>query len=254
MRAKILKWEELSWPEVEELSTQEKIVLIPVGAVEQHGPHNPTGLDTMVAVEIAERVAEKVGAIMLPPIYYGESSILGDWPGTITLRPKTVLNILKDICNSLIELGFNKIVFVNGHGGNDPLLRLVVDEMTRKGVMVAAASWWSLAISEIGKIREVESISAHAEEVETSLILATKYGILVKMENAIREYSEVPKYYKGALAGGGKIMVKWNWRLSKSGIIAGDATLATKEKGKKMLEAVVNNLVAFLREIEKESP
>ena len=116
--------EEMSWPEVAKLAKQKKTVLIPVGSIEQHGPHLPLNCDLTAAWEVSLRVARKIGAVVAPPIIPGVSTHHMPFPGTITLSPSTFIKVVKEYCASISRHGFKELVLVNGHGGNSASLTI----------------------------------------------------------------------------------------------------------------------------------
>jgi len=132
-RAKFRTWNlaYLSYVDIREYLAVKDVVMVPMASTEQHGEHLPLYTDTVTAVEVSERVAEAIGVLHTPPIWMGYSPQHmhrpGEGRGTITVRSGTLLNLLHDVARSLIHHGFNRIVFINGHGSNvkiiDPLLR-----------------------------------------------------------------------------------------------------------------------------------
>lgn len=132
-RSKFLSWDigNLSYVDVQEYLKVKDTVLVPMASFEQHGPHLPLYTDTITAVEISKRVAEMIAVLHTPPVWTGYSPQHMHEPGmgrgTITIRSTTLLNLLHDVARSLIHHGFNRIIFVNGHGSNvkvvDPVLR-----------------------------------------------------------------------------------------------------------------------------------
>lgn len=132
-RSKFLSWDigNLSYVDVQEYLKVKDTVLVPMASFEQHGPHLPLYTDTITAVEISKRVAELIAVLHTPPVWMGYSPQHmhepGKGRGTITVRSTTLLNLLHDVARSLIHHGFNRIIFVNGHGSNikvvDPVLR-----------------------------------------------------------------------------------------------------------------------------------
>lgn len=132
-RSKFLSWDigNLSYVDVQEYLKAKDVILVPMASFEQHGPHLPIYTDTITAVEISKRVAEMIAVLHTPPIWTGYSPqhmyAPGQGRGTITIRSTTLLNLLYDVARSLIHHGFNRIIFINGHGSNvkvvDPILR-----------------------------------------------------------------------------------------------------------------------------------
>ncbi|MEM2195402.1 MAG: creatininase family protein [Candidatus Methanomethylicia archaeon] len=247
---------EMTWLEIQERLKRTDIVLVPVGSIEQHGLHLPLDTDILYAFEVAKRAAEAVAndvaCVVAPPICFGYSEHHIDFPGTISLRPETLLSLVFDVCRSLIHHGFKKIVIVNGHGGNIPILNIVArrvkDEL--KGLVIVF-SYWSLATEAVKKIRESEPGGiAHACEFETSLALTLRPELINK--DMIRR--EIPKsrlsYERIDLFTESKISIPWNTReISQTGVI-GDPTKATKEKGEIILNTIIQELTKFLRELK----
>jgi creatinine amidohydrolase len=123
---------EMTWSEVKDALKKTDTVLIPVGSTEQHGPHLPLGTDTLIACKITEEVAKEVNAVVAPPIAIGFSTEHLDFPGTITMIPKTLMSLIRDTCRSLISHGFKKIIIVNGHGGNTGLIEAATRELKQE--------------------------------------------------------------------------------------------------------------------------
>jgi creatinine amidohydrolase len=132
-RDKFLSWDlgNLSFVDVQEYLTVKDTILVPMASFEQHGPHLPIYTDTITCIEVARRVAEMVAVLHTPPIWMGYSPQHmfdpGMGRGTITVRSSVLLNLVNDVARSLIHHGFNRIIFINGHGSNvkviDPVLR-----------------------------------------------------------------------------------------------------------------------------------
>jgi creatinine amidohydrolase len=132
-RSKFLSWDlgNLSFVDVQEYLNDKDTILVPMASFEQHGPHLPIYTDTITCIEVARRVAEMIAVLHTPPIWMGYSPQHmfdpGMGRGTITIRSSVLLNLVNDVARSLIHHGFNRIIFINGHGSNvkviDPVLR-----------------------------------------------------------------------------------------------------------------------------------
>lgn len=121
---------ELSWRALERHRDAGSVVLIPMGSTEEHGPHNATG-DYLVTDAIAERAAVKARALMTPTIPFSYSEYFRTYPGTITVQGDTLRFLVRDVATSLIEQGFKKLILLNGHKGNEPILQLLIRELRR---------------------------------------------------------------------------------------------------------------------------
>ncbi|MCT4564491.1 MAG: creatininase family protein [Maledivibacter sp.] len=131
-----------TWKEIKEIYSENPVILIPLGSMEEHGPHSITG-DYIAAYEIAKRISEKSNAFTLPVIPFGHSEYFRGFSGTISLSLKTMHLLCKDILMSLLEHGVNKIVFINGHSGNSPIIDNVAREVKREhGVMIGKIDLW----------------------------------------------------------------------------------------------------------------
>jgi creatinine amidohydrolase len=162
--------QDLTWEEVSSYLERERIVIVPVGSTEQHGPAGVLGVDSYVAMTLAEDVAERTGVLVAPPIWYGDSSHHGGFPGTITIRPDTLTLLIRDVARSLAKHGFDRIILLNGHkGSNLPALnsavRVLHDEELPE-VLFAVADPLHLARSASPTIKETNE--HHAGELELS--------------------------------------------------------------------------------------
>ncbi len=167
--------EELSYVEVEGYLTEKDIILIPIGSVEQHSPYGLLGTDFITAEEIAREVGKRMDIIVAPTLCYGMSQHHMAFPGSITLTPKTLLFLIKDVVNSLLDHGFKRIVFINGHGGNINTVNAAFEELKAEGKsgIFQIISWFLLPeIQDIEKALFGDKNGYHATPSEVSI---TKY-------------------------------------------------------------------------------
>jgi creatinine amidohydrolase len=115
---KAILWEEFNWKDIKKLTTRMKMVIIPIGSCEQHGPHLPLGADTIDCYEVAKRVSAKTRVPVIPPLAYGCSQSHGDFPGTLSIRPETMIRMICDIVEWLYRSGIRKVLLLNGHSWN----------------------------------------------------------------------------------------------------------------------------------------
>ena len=124
---------ELTSEEVDEISSREALILIPIGSIEQHGQHLPLATDFIISQEVTRLIAERINnefpVLVFPQIPFGKSTEHASKPGTISLEIKVLTNLLRNICKNLVKNGFKKIVFINGHGGNTNLLNTMLREI-----------------------------------------------------------------------------------------------------------------------------
>lgn len=184
-----LLWQDLTWQEVAELRERGiRMVILPVGATEQHGPHLPLGVDTLSAEAVAHATSALAGIPVLPALAYGCS--LGHsskWPGTLSLRPETLSRIVLEIAEWLIAAGFDRLLLLNGHVTNWAPLRCGLENIrhTYPQMRVALRSLWDLS-EEAHRRYHADAANFHANCAETSLMLALRPE-LVKLERAIDE-------------------------------------------------------------------
>lgn len=242
--------EEMSPQEITDALKETDTVIVPLGTVEQHAAHLPVGTDVIIPVTVAKRVAEKAKVLVAPPIYYGNSLSMADMKGVFTITPDTLASLLLDLCKSFAKQGFKKIVFLNGHSGNKQVLSFIGQRARKEtGALIARVDWWDIAAEDIPKI--CESTVQHADEGETSMMLACRPD-LVNLKKATKDDTH-DKLTEVLTNGKPKNMpdvyvpfTKW----SKTGLI-GDATKATKTKGEKIMKAVVNNIVHFIKQLDR---
>ena len=233
--------EEMSWPEIKERITSEvTTVLVPIGSIEQHGPHLPISTDTLIAYSVVERAARKLGnALVSPVIRPGISLHHMDFPGTITLRPETLMQIITDYCTSLAEHGFKKIVLLSTHGGNAPAIAAVtpiLDRSISNTSVVFIGDPYSLAKEEgFGDLLGAEG-GGHAGRVETSMILAD-HPDLVDMNKAVKKQLKIPHSQMMFL-----LSTRGVKSLSEYGVL-GDGLAGNKQDGLRLLEDLSDALV-----------
>ena len=251
------RYQDHTWPEIRELAKHKPVCVIPCGTVEQHGPHLPLSTDFVTASEFSERAVRNVSpdAILLPTVHYGYNEHHMDYPGTVAIPGQDFIHYTANIGLSLVRHGFDKILYVNGHGSNRPFLEIAAREVcNRTDAFSALVSWWSLIPGEILK-RELTSEFpggvSHACEMETSVLLYLRPD-LVDMSKAVRDFGfPATKYLWRDVRSSSPVVVNEQWsRHSRTGI-QGDPTLATPDKGRVITDAVVDNLSQVLIELKE---
>ncbi|RLE49772.1 MAG: hypothetical protein DRJ21_02170 [Candidatus Methanomethylicota archaeon] len=249
-----VKLEEYTWPEVKELDKNKCIIIIPVGSFEQHGYHMPLITDTYIPYKIALLAAEKVKEpflLVIPPVVYGCSEHYLGFAGTISIKPDTLRELIKDICRSLIHHGFKKLIVLNGHGGNYAALQLAIREIkgTFHDVIIALVNWWELVADIIRQVRE-SKVMHHADEIETSVALAL--GLKVYMDKTI-DYIPKPfsEYYTLDLVSPPPKLMVFGWlKRGYSGVI-GESSKANREKGEIIVKVLIDRLIDLAKRIYK---
>ncbi len=234
---------EMSWPEAKEYFAKNDIAILPVGANEQHGRANPLGTDHLIAKSIGEETARRTGVVCLQVIPFGVSAHHKQFWGTIFISPKSLKSYVRDACQSLMYYGVRKIVAVNGHGGNLAALTELARELREEGVFMSVFQWWPAAGKLVPDVfSAIERRHAGAEETSVNLAL---HPNLVIMKAA---YDEKPREH--ALQGEGLTLPLSTVDETSSGVYGTQST-ASAEKGKKVLEACINELVRHVNLLKK---
>ena len=240
---------ELTWPEAEARFKQVDVALLPIGAVEQHGPHLPLDTDAFDADYLARRVAEACSTprpFVLPPIAYGVSYHHQEFAGTLSVSPETQARLVYEIGLSVARCGITKLVMVNGHGGNAPALHLAAQMINRDAHIFTCVDTGETSDPDIHELLDAPN-DVHAGEIETSTTLAIRPD-LVKMNQAP---CMVPEFSSRFLDFTSKRSVGWyayTKKISSSGVM-GDATRATAEKGEKIWELMTRRLVELVEDL-----
>jgi len=257
-------YEKMTWEDIDRAAFDGRMVLIPAGTLEDHGRHLPVDTDVVLAQGVCRAVAERIpdDLVLLPPITHGFSPHHIDFPGTITIGWKTFVDYVVDINRSLIHHGFRKILIVNGHGSNRPVLDLaarltVVDQ---PHAHCAVVSWWELTqVREtFAEVRQSDWV-AHACELETSVYLALEPDH-VDMSRAERDESfEKSPHFWSDLAGAppagfrNAVALTEFWSTVTRDGVKGDPTVASAAKGTELLRAAADELVDIVREFKARS-
>ncbi|MHA2151953.1 MAG: creatininase family protein [Candidatus Thorarchaeota archaeon] len=245
----------MTWQEVEKRLKENKIAIVPLGSTEQHGPALPLSTDHFIATQFAHRLAEMVWdeqkVVVTPTITFGFSPHHMEFKGTITLSELTLSSMIADVCHSLAQHGFKKIILLNGHGGNETAISNALHDMHGNiDAKVYHTNWYSMAGA---KLREIVTPPMyHACDTETSV--AWYLGQRVLEDKRVDEpgKSLVPGFIvPDSFSPGPKASTSYNFKdITKSGVV-GYSTKATKEKGKLIVDIILENLVNFIREIAK---
>jgi creatinine amidohydrolase len=236
---------EMKWPEFKEFVKKTDFAILPVAALEQHGPHLPFGSDVYIANGIAERVAEKTGALLMETLCYTPSFSLRYFPGTIHVSDENLVRMILDIVESMYRHGIKTIYVLVGHVGaaaacKDAERKLLLNSEARIVNMVMMGM--NEAVKAFCESKRWHSTYIHAEEFETSCVLAVRPD-LVDMSKAVKDYPEIDPLF-------GPVSIPWS-DFTNTGVI-GDATLATPEKGKAMLDFMAEKTVELIEIHRKE--
>lgn len=244
---------ELTWPEAKSRFKEVDVALLPVGSIEQHGPHLPLDCDSFDAEYLAVKVAENCmdpKPLVLPLMPYGVSYHHEDFSGTISVSPETLSKLVYDIGMSAARHGVTKLVIINAHGGNSPALHFAAQMINRDAHIFTCVDTGETSDPDVYAMAETPN-DVHAGEIETSTTLATRSN-LVRLE-AAKKF--VPKFSSRYLNFTSKRSVEWyahTSKISQTGVL-GDPTKGSAEKGKGMWEIMIKRLVEFVEDLKSLS-
>lgn len=224
------------------------VCVVPLGCLEKHGPHLPLGTDVFVARKVTELAVQQEPAIIFPPHFIGWIHDGKHHPGAVALRPELLLEMLENMCEEIARNGLTKIILVNGHGGNEPMLNYFVWKgmAEKRSFQLYYARlrdyYWAESDSEI-----LETGHGHAGEGETSSVLATRPD-LVQMDKATSAGEA-----RGRLAHLPPMSTGWEWHADWPDHHAGDSTLGTAEKGEKLLARMAPRLAAIIKAVREDN-
>lgn len=248
------RWDELSasdWPEA--LQKSNRTIILPLAVLEKHGPHAPIGSDLIRARQWAKRAADIEYAVVFPDYFYGQVNEAKHIQGTFSLPSDLTMKLLEAVCEEIARNGFNKILLVNTHGGNPPMLRYFIQNQMESQRDYAVYLFdpgsnpeYEKKLAELRKSDASEDM--HAGERETSELLYLRPE-LVKLDQKIEEsgadqkrLEEIPNIYRGI----------W-WYASFPNHYAGQGETGTEELGKLVTDHAVNSIVMALKDIKKDT-
>jgi creatinine amidohydrolase len=250
-----LEYGRLTWPEVRRAAAQERVPIVPIGTLEDHGRHLPIDTDVTLVEAICRGAASAAPeeTVLLPPIVHGYSPHHMDFPGTITISWDTFCRYCTDVAVSLVRHGFKRVLLVNGHGSNQNLVEMAARlAVVAEPESIVAATFYLVTPEGAAVIEEVRDSTrggmAHACELETSLYLhLLPEAVDMSQARDERGYPDTENAWLDWSDGPLKMMPWWS-SFSDSGV-QGDATLATAEKGRRLFEAAVREVVSFVRQL-----
>jgi len=244
-----------TWPEIKAVD-KDRVVLLPVGAMEDHGPHLPLDTDNLIVTRIVEGVVAAIPdeVLLLPTIPFGFNEHHKDFPGVIYIQPETLMHFVADVAGSLAHHGFRRLLILNGHGSNHPVLDLAARKtVIATECLCVSASYWNLMPEALKAERRSRMGGiAHACELETALYLYfdPQYVQLDKARTTI-VHDENSRYFSLDLAGGARAMVMQWWSAQTEDGTMGDPTLADADRGRRFYEAAVRETVGLVRDIRR---
>jgi creatinine amidohydrolase len=255
------RYDDLTWPEIKDAVSRDVVVLIPVGTIEDHGPHLPLNTDNVIVEAVCFETARRSnGAVLsLPVVPVGLDEHHMDFPGTVSVEMELLLAYVAQCAISIARHGFKHLMIVNGHGSNASVCELAARKAVLATGMIVGAMAGNAAVNDalVHDVIEQQRKSAHggighACEYETAMMLHLRPD-LVQMDKAVKELGQMAtKYFNW---GDHPQVAAYSWmdwwsRFSQTGI-AGDPTVATAEFGRILFEETCNRMVELLREFRE---
>ena len=263
--SKALVLQEMTWTDVQQYLKKSDMVIIPIGSTEQHGPHLPLGTDFYEAVGTAKHISAATGVLIAPVLMSGYSVYHSGFPGTLSLKPETMANVLFETAELLIRYGFRRIMFFNYHGGNTIVEQKVIHRINHATKAMAVPIGIGSPIQANRYSPTKSGIDSHAGISETSIMLFLQPH-LVRMERAqkpdltfsakVKELTELSKknpqlkMLAGFLQGVPQETGKGgaSHEISSNGVWSThNPKDGTREIGKKITMRMVNNAVSFIK-------
>lgn len=243
------EWRKLRADELREQARRNAIVILPVASLEQHGPHLPVEVDSILGETVAARTAEKVlmrgqSVLTLPVVWTGLSEHHMTFGGTVTLENAAFAALIEGVVRSVLRHGFRRVVLLNAHGGNENALRTIVDDLTpRLGVPIVQLTYWYAAAVAIAKILQTQGGLGHACEAETAMMMAVRPELVAMDRIPLATSNTTPDV--ADVVGGGVYVWRDIGSRSAAGVI-GNPEAATLEKGEALFDAISTSLAEKL--------
>jgi len=251
------RWQDLTTLEFEALDRETTVAVMPLGAIEQHGPHLPVSTDAVIAEEMAKRaldlVPAEVPALLMPTMAVGKSNEHLAYPGTLTVSAKTLMDLWFEVAEGVDRAGLSKILFINAHGGQPQVMEIVARELrVRHGMLAVSSSWWHMGLPEGLVAAEEVRQGIHGGTVETSIMLHLRPE-LVQMDKAENFVSILPKTESAnrRLRYVGGVGIGWQAQDLHPAGVAGDAGAATAEIGAQVVAHVTEGLAELVAEVSR---
>jgi creatinine amidohydrolase len=246
-------WQEMWRQEFLEALKGSPVVIVPIGSVEQHGPHCPMDVDISTPFHMAVCVARAVDdfpTLVAPPVWSGLAHYNMGFPGTISLRSETFQMLLTDVVRSIHANGFHRIICLNGHGGNSGPSRAVCWELAQEDIFSLNFNWWDMVADELREWGDSDDGVGHGGEWETSVQLHLRRHMVDWQRAECDDTGTQPFSEELGFAG---FAERRRDTLLNTGIM-GDALAATAEKGQRIFELSCQRLEQLVREFHELPP
>lgn len=243
----------MTWKEAAAARDRGAVVLIPIGTQEQNGTISPLGSDTLAAVEVANRAAQETGSLVAPTISYGYSPIFRHYPGSVCLRPDTLRALILDVCENLIENGFDRLLLVNCHNGNEPIMEHAAREIReRLGVMMGFFNPINLAQAASKDLYAgKESALGHGSEPIASMLRSFTPGSVrpeAGRPGDFKDFQGLPVPASSRVKVGGVVFGLYfnNEEVMETGG-TGDPTISDPERGAEIMRRTVALAISYIQ-------
>jgi creatinine amidohydrolase len=250
-------WQELTTEDVAAFDRARTVAILPVAAVEQHGPHLPLGTDAMINEGVLERALAlaPVGLPMvaLPMLSVGTSGEHSDFPGTLSASARTLLDLVTETAEGVARAGLRKLVLFNSHGGQPQVLEMVAQDLrTRRAMIVVVANAWRMMDREAMLPPAEREAGLHGGGLETALMLHLRPDLVRR--DKIRDFPSAARALERdypSLAAHGRVAFAWQAQdLNPAGAV-GDARLGTADMGRKLVDDAAARLVQLVSDLAR---
>ena len=239
-----LLWQEMRRDQFESTLQDKPIIVLPVGSIEQHGPHCPVDVDLSIPWHIALEASARATdfpLVVVPALPYGFTHYNQGFKGTITLQLETFIALVSDVCLSIYRNGFERLILLNGHGGNHHPLKAIAVKLAEHNLFALAISHWDLVADELEEWGDKESRIGHAGEWETSLQLHLRPHLVDRNKQVAETWTPSVAETFASFA-----VFPERRRETPHGVM-GDPNVATAEKGELYVERAVERLLELAR-------
>lgn len=242
----VKRWADYTTEEIGQAIRECPIAILPLGAVEEHGPHLPLDTDNLAIGALSARIAEQIGCLLLPVLPYGQVWSLARFPGSLTISARTLEILLTELGQSLHQQGIRGLIFMSGHFGNVASMRAAARTLyeTCPNLWVQTLAYpglMELARDVVGS-KTWHPSYIHADEIETSLLLELA-GDRVQMNKATCEYPPIPGDF--SVRG-----IRWDELGDRMSGVFGDAAAATREKGRILVQRLEEKMTQFIGDLK----
>lgn len=230
--------ERLTFPHFKTIMETIDTIIIPVGSFEAHGKHCPLGTDILIPAQLCADLESRIGneIIIAPAINYGYTPLLSAFDGTVSISAELLIDLYTQVAREFVKWGAKNIVFMNGHGGNIPMLTIACDRIAQKGARAMTISWWATYAQQI---LDVCSSQGHAGEDETSVI----YAIDASLVDTQSITKHLEKAFVLPLASPDQVQVRYPDAMN------GDASRASIEKGQALLDMLCTYNIEYINRL-----